>query len=78
MFPLLEREMDLRPIQLGLPGSAFAWVSGLYDANIFASVFDVVSRGFCVDLCSSVASGSQSAATDVAALSIQPCTHPRK
>jgi MFS family permease len=29
VFPLLEREMGLTPVQLGLLGSAFAWVYGL-------------------------------------------------
>ena len=29
VFPLLEREMRLTPVQLGLLGSAFAWVYGL-------------------------------------------------
>ena len=29
VFPLLEREMDLSPVQLGLLGSGFAWVYGL-------------------------------------------------
>ena len=29
VFPLLQREMDLTPVQLGLLGSAFAWVYGL-------------------------------------------------
>ena len=29
VFPLLEREMDLTPVQLGLLGSGFAWVYGL-------------------------------------------------
>jgi MFS family permease len=29
VFPLLEREMHLTPVQLGLLGSAFAWVYGL-------------------------------------------------
>jgi len=29
VFPLLEREMNLTPVQLGLLGSAFAWVYGL-------------------------------------------------
>ena len=28
VFPLLEREMHLTPVQLGLLGSAFAWVYG--------------------------------------------------
>src|SRR5262245_24233667 len=29
VFPLLEREMQLTPVQLGLLGSSFAWVYGL-------------------------------------------------
>jgi predicted MFS family arabinose efflux permease len=29
VFPLLQREMDLSTVQLGLLGSAFAWVYGL-------------------------------------------------
>ena len=29
IFPLLERELHLTPVQLGLLGSAFAWVYGL-------------------------------------------------
>jgi len=29
VFPLLEKEMNLTPVQLGLLGSAFAWVYGL-------------------------------------------------
>jgi predicted MFS family arabinose efflux permease len=29
VFPLLEREMHLTPVQLGLLGSGFAWVYGL-------------------------------------------------
>ena len=29
VFPLLEREMGLTPVQLGLLGSSFAWVYGL-------------------------------------------------
>ena len=29
VFPLIEREMHLTPVQLGLLGSAFAWVYGL-------------------------------------------------
>src|SRR5215467_11149218 len=29
VFPLLEREMHLTPVQLGLLGSSFAWVYGI-------------------------------------------------
>src|SRR5207247_11010597 len=29
VFPLLEREIGLTPVQLGLLGSSFAWVYGL-------------------------------------------------
>ena len=29
VFPLIEREMHLTPVQLGLLGSAFAWIYGL-------------------------------------------------
>ena len=29
MFPLLERELGLTPVQLGLLGSSFAWVYGM-------------------------------------------------
>jgi MFS family permease len=43
VFPLLEREMHLTPVQLGLLGSGFAWVYGL--AAPFAGVVvDRVSR----------------------------------
>jgi len=43
VFPLLEREMQLTPVQLGLLGSGFAWVYGL--AAPFAGVVvDRVSR----------------------------------
>src|SRR5262249_46534966 len=30
VFPLLEREMHLTPVQLGLLGSSFAWVYGIF------------------------------------------------
>ena len=43
LFPLLEREMHLTPIQLGLLGSAFAWVYGLC-APFAGSVVDRVRR----------------------------------
>ena len=43
VFPLLEREMQLTPVQLGLLGSGFAWVYGL--AAPFAGVLvDRASR----------------------------------
>ena len=43
VFPLLEREMQLTPVQLGLLGSGFAWVYGL--AAPFAGMLvDRVSR----------------------------------
>lgn len=43
LFPLLEKEMHLTPIQLGLLGSAFAWVYGLC-APFAGSVVDRVRR----------------------------------
>src|SRR6476620_8218012 len=43
VFPLLEREMHLTPVQLGLLGSAFAWVYGLA-APIAGMVVDRVRR----------------------------------
>jgi len=43
VFPLLEREMQLTPIQLGLLGSAFAWVYGLA-APIAGMIVDRVTR----------------------------------
>jgi MFS family permease len=43
VFPLLEREMNLTPIQLGLLGSAFAWVYGL-GAPFAGMVVDRVRR----------------------------------
>jgi MFS family permease len=43
VFPLLEREMQLSPVQLGLLGSAFAWVYGLA-APLAGMVVDRVSR----------------------------------
>lgn len=36
VFPLLEKEMDLNSVQLGLLGSAFAWIYGL--GGLFAGV----------------------------------------
>src|SRR3989475_10055225 len=43
VFPLLEREMHLTPAQLGLLGSAFAWVYGL-GAPFAGMVVDRVPR----------------------------------
>ncbi len=43
VFPLLEREMHLSPVQLGLLGSAFAWVYGLA-APLAGMVVDRVPR----------------------------------
>ena len=43
VFPLLEREMGLTPVQLGLLGSAFAWVYGLL-APLAGMVVDRVKR----------------------------------
>lgn len=43
VFPLLEREMHLTPVQLGLLGSAFAWVYGL-SAPFAGMVVDRVPR----------------------------------
>ena len=43
VFPLLEREMHLTPVQLGLLGSGFAWVYGLA-APLAGVVVDRVSR----------------------------------
>jgi sugar phosphate permease len=43
VFPLLEREMGLTPVQLGLLGSAFAWVYGLA-APLAGMVVDRVTR----------------------------------
>lgn len=43
VFPLLEREMQLTPVQLGLLGSAFAWVYGLA-APFAGMVVDRVTR----------------------------------
>jgi MFS family permease len=43
VFPLLEREMQLTPVQLGLLGSAFAWVYGLA-APLAGMVVDRVRR----------------------------------
>jgi len=43
LFPLLEKEMHLTPVQLGLLGSAFAWVYGLC-APFAGSIVDRVRR----------------------------------
>jgi MFS family permease len=43
VFPLIEREMKLSPVQLGLLGSAFAWVYGLC-APLAGMVVDRVRR----------------------------------
>lgn len=43
VFPLLERDMQLTPVQLGLLGSGFAWVYGLA-APLAGVVVDRVSR----------------------------------
>ena len=43
VFPLLEREMSLSPVQLGLLGSAFAWVYGL-GAPFAGMIVDRVKR----------------------------------
>ena len=43
VFPLIEREMHLTPVQLGLLGSAFAWVYGLV-APVAGMIVDRVRR----------------------------------
>jgi MFS family permease len=43
VFPLLEREMELTPVQLGLLGSGFAWVYGLA-APFAGALVDRASR----------------------------------
>lgn len=43
LFPLLEREMHLSPVQLGLLGSSFAWTYGLL-APISGNLVDRISR----------------------------------
>ena len=43
VFPLLEREMSLTPVQLGMLGSSFAWVYGL-SAPVAGMVVDRVRR----------------------------------
>ncbi len=43
VFPLLESEMNLTPVQLGLLGSSFAWVYGL-SAPLAGMIIDRVKR----------------------------------
>lgn len=43
VFPLLEREMQLTSVQLGLLGSAFAWVYGIC-APLAGNIVDRISR----------------------------------
>ncbi len=43
VFPLLEQEMNLSPVQLGLLGSSFAWVYGL-SAPFAGAIVDRVRR----------------------------------
>jgi MFS family permease len=43
VFPLLEREMHLSPVQLGLLGSSFAWVYGL-SAPLAGNIVDRIRR----------------------------------
>jgi len=43
LFPLLEREMHLSPVQLGLLGSSFAWMYGLL-APFSGNLVDRISR----------------------------------
>src|SRR5262249_39631659 len=43
LFPLLQREMHLSPVQLGLLGSGFAWVYGLA-APLAGALVDHASR----------------------------------
>src|SRR5882724_9108253 len=43
VFPLLEREMHLTPIQLGMLGSSFAWVYGL-SAPLAGNIVDRIRR----------------------------------
>jgi MFS family permease len=43
VFPLLEKEMNLTPVQLGMLGSAFAWVYGL-GAPLAGLVVDRIRR----------------------------------
>src|SRR5271165_566139 len=43
VFPLLQKEMNLSPVQLGLLGSAFAWLYGL-GAPLAGIVVDRIRR----------------------------------
>src|SRR5262245_8798395 len=43
VFPLLEREMSLTPVELGLLGSSFAWVYGLA-APVAGNIIDRIRR----------------------------------
>src|ERR1035438_8170960 len=43
VFPLLEKELGLSPLQLGLIGSSFAWVYGLA-APLAGNIVDRVRR----------------------------------
>ncbi|HTM51770.1 MAG TPA: MFS transporter [Bryobacteraceae bacterium] len=43
VFPLLEREMHLSPVELGLLGSSFAWVYGL-SAPLAGNIVDRIRR----------------------------------
>lgn len=43
LFPLLQKEMHLTPVQLGLLGSAFAWVYGL-SAPFAGNIVDRIQR----------------------------------
>src|ERR1700741_3264648 len=43
VFPLLERELHLSPLQLGLLGSSFAWVYGLA-APLAGNIVDRIRR----------------------------------
>ncbi len=47
VFPLLEKEMGLTAVQLGLLGSAFAWVYGL-GAPVAGAIVDRVRRRTCI------------------------------
>jgi MFS family permease len=47
LFPLLEREMHLSPVQLGLLGSSFAWMYGLL-APFSGNLVDRISRKLAV------------------------------
>lgn len=43
VFPLLERDLHLSPVQLGLLGSSFAWVYGL-SAPFAGNLVDRIRR----------------------------------